>query len=359
MLRQTLPRAKDEIEKIKPPLMVNASTVQQAAATAKNQVQANIQTVRDIVQTALMAPLDAAKAILDNLLKNPQQIINPNALVDPIIMSVTAQLNQTMTKVTNQLINSANATLQNARPLAQSAMDQAAHARKIFQAMQAASIQRNQAALDQLLALLPPQPVMGAAPGTATMAGGTPTTTGTPAGNSTATVSGGSTGPVAVAPAGNSTGPMAGGVPIGGMVKPAGARLAGSRGIDSLPAHQKMTTDALARIGAVHNQGQTLAATWKSSLDRNLNDLKMKRQTIQQPVMPAGANESFRSRADELMANQDKQQLQATRIKLITEARKRFANDPKTLEKVEQLLGQEIDRRQGLLSRVPLRAAPR
>jgi hypothetical protein len=143
------------------------------------------------------------------------------------------------------------------------------------------------------------------------------------------------------------------------MVKPAGARLAGSRGIGSLPAHQKMTTDTLARIGSVHNQGQTLAATWKTSLDRNLNDLKMKQQTIQQPVMPANANESFRARADELMANQDRQQLQATRVRLIAEARKRFANDPKTLEKVEQLLGQEIDRRQELLSRVPLRAAPR
>ncbi len=359
MLRQTMPRARDEIEKIKPSLMANASTVQQAAATAKNQVQANIQTVRDIVQTALMAPLDSAKAILDNLLKNPQQIINPNALVDPIIMSVTAQLNQTMTRVTNQLISNANATLQTARPLAQSAMDQAAHARMIFQAMQAANSQRTQASLDQLLALLPPQPVMGTAPVTATMAGGVPTKTGTPAGNGTSTGSGGSTVSVAAAPAGNTTGPMAGGVPMGEMVKPAGDQLAVSRGIVSIPAHQKMTTDVLARIGSVHNQGQTFAATWKSSLDRDLNELKMKQQMLQQPVMPVGANESFRARADELMANQDRQQLQATRIKLIDEARKRFANDPKTLAKVEQLLGQEIDRRQGLLSRVPLRNAPR
>jgi hypothetical protein len=312
-IREALPRAKAEIENLKPSLTANVDSVRKAAATAKTQIDSQVQAAADLAKTALLAPLQSVLDILSNLLKHPEQIMDPHALVDSIIISVTAKMATTMDTMTDMLIKNANATLEAARPLSQTALDQAARARQISQAMQQVSIQRNQSALDQLLAILPAQPVTGFAPTTGVAVGGSATVIGTPAGNP------------------------------GGI----------SRGVVSLPAHLKMTNDALAKIGLPRSKAKTLAPKWKQSLDRDWDNLKKKQQAVLHPVIPAGANNSFKTHCDSLLANQDRAQLEASRGKLIAEARKRFASDPKTLAKVEQMLGQEIDRRQALLPKVP------
>ena len=325
-LRETLPRAKAEIENLRPAVMGNADIVRQAAATAQTQVQAQVQAANNLAQAALAAPLQSVMDILNNLLAHPEQIMDPHALVDSIILSVTVKMAAIMDTMTNMLINNANATLEDARMPAQLAMDQAARAKQIFQAMQLANSQRNQGGIDMLLALLPAQPVTtGFAPTTGTMAGGSTTIVGTPAGN---------------AGSGSSAAGGAG----------AGIR---ARNVISIPAHQKMTGDALSKIGTARSQGQVLAAKWKASLDRSWADLKNKHESVLHPVLPAGANNSLKTFGDSMLANLDRAQLEANRGKLIAEARRRFATDPRTLAKVELLLGQEIDRRQAVLPKVP------
>jgi hypothetical protein len=256
MLKKALPLATAEIEKIGLGLISNAGAVQQGAELAKNQVQSHVQAANKIVRDALLAPLDSALAILNNLLQHPENIYNPQALVDPIILSVTAKMGQTMTSVTSELISNANATLEIARMPAQQAMEQRDRARQINQAMAAASSQKTQDALNQLMGMLPNPPVHGSVSGN--VPGGTSTgTTGASADNSpaqgagtTATVSSGTTG----TSAGN--GPVPNTSPtIHGAV---------TRSIPVSLAYQKMTADTLLKTRAIHSQGQQLS-NWQTS----------------------------------------------------------------------------------------------
>lgn len=321
-LKDALSRAKAEIENLKPNLTANADTVRRAAATALTQVQDQVQAAMNLVQTVLLAPLQNILSTLENLVQHPESLANPQAIVDSVILSVTAQMAQTMDAMTAMLIKNANATLEAAREPAQLALDQAARAKQINSAMQLAGGQRSQGAIDQLNSILPAQAVTGIAPVTGTMAGGS-TVVGTPAGN-----------------------PRSASSTLAGST-------AGNRGVISIPKNLKLTADALAKIGAARPKGQALAAKWKTSLDRDWANLKKKQQAVLHPVLPAGADNSFKSHGDTLLAKLDKAQLESSRSTIIAEARKRFASDPQTLAKVEQLLNREIDRRQALLAKVP------
>jgi len=331
-LKDAMARAKAEVEKLQPDVTAHADTVRQAAATALNQVQGQVQTALNLAQTILLAPLQNIVAMLQNLIAHPESLANPQAIVDTTINMVTASMASTMNNITTILTKDANATLAGAQDPAALSLDEAARAKQINQAMQAASAQKSQAALNQLNALLPPVAATGVAPVTGTMAGGT-TVTGTPAGNPSASSS----------PAGSLAG-------AGGHPAVAGA---GARGVVRLPANRKLTMDALAKINAAGPKGQAAAAKWKASLERDWANLKKKHQAVLHPVVPAGADNSFKGYCDKLFAKLDQAQLEASRGTVITEARKRFANDPQTLAKVEKLLNQEIDRRVALLKSKP------
>jgi hypothetical protein len=307
-LLDALLRGKAEIDKLKPPLTLNVDSVQQAANTAKAQVDSQVKAATDLTAAILLAPLQSILDILNSLLQHPEQIMDPHALVDSIIVSVTAKMQSTLDTITDMLLKNAQATLDAVRPKAQAALDQAFRAKQIAQAMQMASALRTQAALDQLNALLPLQAVTGVAPTTGTMAGGT-IVTGTPTGN--------------------------------------------SQGVVSQPANQKSTTDAIAKIGFAQTKVRGLAPKWKTALERDWSILKAKQQAVLRPVLDSTVSNSFKAQADSMLAKQDRAQLEASRGRLIAEARIRFAKDPKTLAAVEKLLGQEIDRRVSVLPKVP------
>jgi hypothetical protein len=301
-------RGQTEINKLKPPLQLNTDAVQQAAMTAKAQVDSQVKAATDLATTILLTPLQSILGILNSLLQHPEQIMDPHALVDGIILTVTAQMQTTLNTITDMLVKNANATLDAVRPKAQAAMDQAFRGRQIAQAMQLLAAVRTQAALDQLNALLPLQAVTSVAPTTGTMAGG-PLYTGTPAGNTQVAVSN--------------------------------------------PASLKSSSDALAKIGLVRTKSQALVPKWRSALQRDWDNLKAKQQAVLHPVLAAGIDNAAKSQFDSLLANQDRTRLEASRVRLVAEAKRRFASDPQTLAKVEQLLGQEIDRRIAILPKVP------
>lgn len=320
-LKEALPRAQAELEKVKPQQTSHANVVRNAVATAASQLEAQVPAVMNIVKTILLAPLQNLTNILNQLLAHPENLTNPQAIVDSVVLSVTAQMAQTMDSITQQLVNSANATLQVARVPAETAQDQGAWSKQVAAAVQEANTVRTQAALDKLNALLPPVPVTAVG---GVQAVGTVATTpvqGTPAGNAAQP---------AVNPPGNSpSSPVVGTRP--NVIRP-------------VPAARNWTAKALAKTEVIRPLGQAAANRWSASLKRDWDILKQKQQPVLHPVLPASVSQSFRSRSDASLGKLDDAQLTAKSTELLAEAQTRYEKDPATLAKIKQVIAQEIER---------------
>ena len=152
-------RAKDAIESLKQKTNNPLNQVRQFANLAEQQVANAVGTALGIAEQALMSPLRALENVLNDLIAHPEKILNPNKIVDDAINQVTNQVNATLNQIFDAVIASARATLNNSNKPLQEALDQAATAKKIADAMQKLEKARTRSTLAGLNAVIPKNPM--------------------------------------------------------------------------------------------------------------------------------------------------------------------------------------------------------
>ncbi|MGA7992380.1 MAG: hypothetical protein WCC53_13155 [Thermoanaerobaculia bacterium] len=205
--------------------------------------------------------------------------------MDDALTRVTNRIAQTMNDMTDELVRDARATLDLARQPAHLAMDGAAAARHLADAMDRLRQQKTKAACDSLNALLPRPNITLVAHF------------------------------AAVSPALN------------------------------LTKNQTLTSNAFSKIGASKTKSLAISGNLNASLKRDWSVMRVNQQALSRPILPAGAANSLKQHEDAMFRGLNKSQLQNKKSELLAEARRRFANDPKTLEKVLAYLNKTVDAR--------------
>jgi hypothetical protein len=280
-----LRRAKAEVLSEKGRIAEAAETVRKGARTAEDQVRAKFDFAARMAQDTLLGPLTDLAGMLGDLVRHPDRLFDPTALVNDALTRVTNRIAQTMNDMTDELVRDARATLDLAQAPTHLALDGAKSAMHLADAMDALEKQKTKAACDRLNALLP-RP------------------------NVTLVVH-----MAAVSPA-----------------------------LD-FASHRALTTDALAKIGTAKTRSITISGNLASSLNRDWSVLKTRQQALSHPTLPPGAAVSLKQHEDDMFRGLSKSQVQNKKNELVAEARRRFANDPKTLAKLLEYLNRTVDAR--------------
>jgi hypothetical protein len=174
-----LRRAKEAIDALRPDVTQPINQVRQFATQAEQQAASAASSAANIAQTALLAPLQTLGNMLTDLVNHPEHIFDPSRIVDDAITQITNQAITTMTQVHDAVMQQAKATLDQAQRPIQDALDRAAVAKKIADAMQKVQRSKTKSSCDALNALIPRQRlevrafvthVAGAAPAPGVMA---------------------------------------------------------------------------------------------------------------------------------------------------------------------------------------------
>ncbi|WP_243305324.1 hypothetical protein [Geothrix oryzisoli] len=152
-----LRRAKDAIDALRPDITQPINQVRQFATQAEQQAVAAASSAGNIAQTALLAPLQTLGNMLTDLVNHPEHIFDPSRIVDDAITQITTQTITIMTQVHDAVMQQAKATLDQAQRPIQDALDRAAVAKKIADAMQKVQRSRTKASCDALNSLIPRQ----------------------------------------------------------------------------------------------------------------------------------------------------------------------------------------------------------
>jgi hypothetical protein len=152
-----LRRAKDALDALRPDVTQPINQVRQFATQAEQQAAAAASSAANIAQTALLAPLQTLGSMLTDLVNHPERIFDPSKIVDDAITQITSQAITTMTQVHDAVMQQAKATLDQAHRPIQDALDRAAVAKKLADAMQKVQRTRTKASCDALNALVPRQ----------------------------------------------------------------------------------------------------------------------------------------------------------------------------------------------------------
>ena len=115
-------------------------------------------------------------------------------------------------------------------------------------------------------------------------------------------------------------------------------------GID-FSKHTQLVSRALVKTDAGKIKGQAFASSTKTSLNQDWSALATKHAALQHPVLPPGAQNSLKQHEDTMFRGMNANQIRGKKPELVAEARRRFANDPKTLQKVLEYLDKTIDTR--------------
>jgi hypothetical protein len=176
---EALRRAKEAIDALRPDVTQPINQVRQFATQAEQQAASAASSAANIAQTALLAPLQTLGNMLTDLVNHPERIFDPSRIVDDAITQITNQAITTMTQVHDAVMTQAKATLDQAQRPIQDALDRAAVAKKIADAMQKVQRAKTKSSCDALNALIPRQRlevrafvthVAGAAPAPGVMA---------------------------------------------------------------------------------------------------------------------------------------------------------------------------------------------
>ncbi|HJV38778.1 MAG TPA: hypothetical protein VJ528_08060 [Geothrix sp.] len=152
-----LRRAKDAIDALRPDVTQPINQVRQFATQAEQQAASAASSAANIAQTALLAPLQTLGNMLTDLVNHPEHLFDPSKIVDDAITQITSQAITTMTQVHDAVMQQAKGTLDQAQRPIQDALDRAAVAKKIADAMQKVQRSRTKASCDALNGLIPRQ----------------------------------------------------------------------------------------------------------------------------------------------------------------------------------------------------------
>jgi hypothetical protein len=259
--------------------------VRAKANAAEDAVRSKFDFAVRMANDLLIRPLTDLKSMLGDLITHPQRIFNPVDIVNDLVTRITNSIAQTMNDMTDELVRDANAALALAREPAQVAQDTAAAAKQLVAEMEKLETNRTQTNCDKVRSLLPrPSITLVAHFQTANVA------------------------------------------------------------IDS-SNHQQLVSRALLKTDAGKIKGQAFASSFKTSLKNDWSVLATQHAALQHPVIPPGAQVSLKQHEDVMFRGLNASQIRGKKPELVAEARRRFADDPKTLEKVLQYLDQTIDTR--------------
>jgi len=265
----------------------NMKSVANAAAQAKSQAQSGLQKAQDLAAQLLLTPLENLGSWLTDLVTHPERIFDPSSIVDSMLQNINNTLTDSMDQVAAAVTADANNTLQSAEAPYSAMQSETDKNKQIADAMAKLHKQRTVGALKALYALVPP-----------------------PAGNNKA---------IAVqAPALQNA-------------------VASSR----VPFHTVMANLATARMKAAAGPKQRLqqfapAFAQIKTIRTQALAIKSSLPTYQQ---------NFSQRLDTYFVGKTATEATAQRDQLLSEARTRFASDPKTRDAVIRLLTEESNRR--------------
>jgi hypothetical protein len=262
-----------------------ASFVRDKARAAEDAVRSKFDFATRMANDLLIRPLTDLKSMLDDLIHHPERIFNPVDMVNDLVTRITNNIARTMDDITDELVRDANAALALAREPAHVAQDTAAAAKHLVGEMEKLEKNRTQTNCDKLRSLLPRPNITLVA-----------------------------------------------------HFQTAGV------GID-FSKNTQLVSRALLKTDAGKIKGQAFATSTRASLKQDWNVLAAKHAALLHPVLPPGAQNSLKQHEDAMFRGMNASQVRGKKPELVAEARRRFANDPKTLEKVLAYLDRTIEAR--------------
>ena len=262
-----------------------AAFVRAKADAAENAVRSKFDFAAGMANDILIRPLTDLGSMLGDLVRHPDRLFNPVNIVNDLVTRITNNIAQTMNDMTDELVRDANAALGLAREPAHIAQDTAAAAKHLVAEMDLLEKNRMKTNCDKVRSLLPRPNISLAV-----------------------------------------------------HFQTAGVAIDSSK-------HTQLVSRALLKTDAGKIKGQAFASSTKTSLNHDWSALATKHAALQHPVLLPGAQNSLKQHEDAMFRGMNANQINGKKPELVAEARRRFANDPKTLQKVLEYLDKTIDTR--------------
>jgi hypothetical protein len=270
-LQDALTRGDAYVQDLKGKATAPHNDVANAERAALDAVLRHVRTAQQIGLDVALAPLKLLGDSLLDLLSHPERIFDPTAQIEADIQRITSEVPALLDRIANEVTQEAMADLDHAKANLQQLQDSAAASGSVVDAMQKASSSRLQADLDALDRLVPRPP-----------------------------------------PPGAGLHPIA--FPVG---------ITGNRA--AIAAAFARTEPAKLPIVIQHRAAVTdLASRWQAIKVRMKAPAQIETASVQKVDHDLG----------QMFVGKAKTDVDKKKQELIDEAKKRFANDPKTLDKV-------------------------
>jgi hypothetical protein len=281
VVKSALQRADAYVQDLKSKQDSMGREVMVAGNSALNALGRHVQVAQQMAVDTAIEPLRLLRDSLMDLLAHPERIFDPSAQIDADIIRISNEVTAMLDRMTNEITTEANAQLDTSRAIVQQMQDQAAAGSSIADSMQKLAHSRSQPDLDALAHLVPnlvPSPT--APPGLRELHGVV--------------------------------------LPVGIMgrhdlVVAALAR-AQPQNLTVVTGHKAAVADIATRWAGIKAQAKVAARVDPAHAQRVDQELSMR----------------FRGKSPA--------EIQKQKQMLIEEARKRFAGDPKTLQKLVQYI---------------------
>lgn len=154
-LHSALVRGSQELASLKSSVDQDiAGRINGALQRARNQASMHLSDATNIVQTALLAPINALLNMLNDLVSNPSRLLDPIATINTMVDDITKNVVETMNHINDVITKDAIATLGSVEADVQQVQGASQEGTKLLAAMRKAHQQKTQSALQQLESLL-------------------------------------------------------------------------------------------------------------------------------------------------------------------------------------------------------------
>ncbi len=154
-LQAALRQADNTLQRIHTELSTQVvNHIYSTAQLAKNQAENHLNAARRISETSVMAPLRQLEQMLNDLLRHPDRLFDPTALVNETIERLTIAMTQVVEQMHREVTHEALATVHGLDQHTRRLIGDTAAASRIHEAMTRAHRLRTQKSLDDLLAAL-------------------------------------------------------------------------------------------------------------------------------------------------------------------------------------------------------------
>jgi hypothetical protein len=276
-IQDALTRADGYVQDLKAKATAPHNDVANAERAALDAALRHVRTAQQISLDVAVAPLNLLRDSLLDLLTHPERIFDPTAQIEADIQRITNEVPALLDRIANEVTQEAMADLDHVRANLHQLQDSAAAGGSVVDAMQKVSSSRLQSDLDALDRLVPRPPPAGATAGMRAIA-----------------------------------------FPIG---------ITGNR--QAIAVAFARTEPAKLPIVIQHRAAVTdLASRWQGIKTRIKAPVQIEAASVQRVDHDLG----------QMFAGKQKPDIDKKKQELIEEAKKRFANDPKTLDKVLKYL---------------------